>query len=115
MRDSIWRLVAFCRFSIVGPRALDKSAHSDADAQISNAAAVAAVQPAQGALDANEVTNAAAFVPFLRAQAAALRATAPTSGYRKCLLQNPTYDRGSILGGAEQVLALRSIDSGNCS
>jgi hypothetical protein len=58
--------------------ALDKSAYSDADTQISNAAAVVAVQTAQGALNANEVANAAAFVPFLNARAAALRTTATT-------------------------------------
>lgn len=56
--------------------ALNKSAYSDADTQISNATAVVAVQAAQGALNANETANAAAFVPFLKAQAAALRATA---------------------------------------
>lgn len=58
--------------------ALDKSAYSSADTQISNAAAVVVVQAAQGALNANEMANAATFVPFLKVQAAALRATAKT-------------------------------------
>jgi hypothetical protein len=58
--------------------ALDKSAYNDADTQISSAAAVAAVQTAQAALNANEVENAAVFIPFLKAQAAALRTTAET-------------------------------------
>jgi hypothetical protein len=59
--------------------ALNTSAYGDADKQImSNAAAVVAVQAAQGALNANEVAHAAAFMQFLTTQAAALRATAAT-------------------------------------
>jgi hypothetical protein len=57
--------------------ALSKSAYSDADTQIASVAAVAEVQAAQGALNANEASTAA-FVPFLKAQAAALRVTAAT-------------------------------------
>jgi len=61
---------------VQGP--LDKSVYSDADTQIANAAAAVAVQTAQSALNANELANTTAFVPFLTTQAAALRVTAGT-------------------------------------
>jgi hypothetical protein len=58
--------------------AMDKSAYSDADNQISNAAAVSQVQAAQSALNANEAASAEAFISFLQSQAATLRAAAAT-------------------------------------
>ena len=64
---------------------LDKSVYGAADTQISNAAAAKGVQTAQLALNANEAANAAAFLPFLKDQAAALRATAGT-GNREALV-----------------------------
>ena len=59
--------------------AMDKSVYSDADTQISNAAAATAVGVAQNALNENEAANRTAFLEFLKNKAAPqLRATAAT-------------------------------------
>jgi len=91
---------------------LDTSTYSDADKQISNAAAVVEVQTAQGALNANEV-NAAAFVPFLKAQAAALRATAATGNRAAVVAQWRALanELVSVLGVPETVTPDTAVKS----